>query len=315
MAEAKKILIVEDEPEMRTLLALELETEGYAVFQAQDGEEGLRMAKETRPDLIISDVLMPKVDGNQFLKNLRASDFGKEIPFIVLTARGMMRDYFEVAQVDGFIEKPFRPEDILKKVADILTHGRAAQGDGTENGPSGAARSPKDPSSKSKDEILIIQEMARERSGQTNTLPESEEKEAERTRALKKESIQPKLSVKKEVLILENDMNAFRELQKVFAEMGATLHLVSTAQECVDTANQTAMDLIILKNVFNKINAEDLADNLKSLPRFQKIPIIIYTSIGKAAEGVLPGGSKSSAFVLSLEGKEMIQKAKEILTT
>lgn len=108
--------MVEDEGEMRRMLVLELEVAGYEVFEAQDGEAGLRMAERVKPDLIIADVLMPNMDGNQMMKKLRASDFGRGIPFIVLTARGKMQDYFEVMEVDDFIEKPFERKDFLRRV-------------------------------------------------------------------------------------------------------------------------------------------------------------------------------------------------------
>jgi CheY-like chemotaxis protein len=125
----KKILVVEDEAEMRAMLAIELETSNYQVFQAADGEVALRLAEEVRPDLIISDVMMPKMDGNQFLKRLRATDFGSSIPFVVLTARGKMRDYFETVEVDGFVSKPFEPEELLQTVEKALGKG-AASGSG-----------------------------------------------------------------------------------------------------------------------------------------------------------------------------------------
>lgn len=119
----KKILIVEDEAEMRAMLTIELETSNYQVFQAADGEVALRLAEEVRPDLIISDVMMPKMDGNQFLKRLRATDFGRTVPFVVLTARGKMRDYFETVEVDAFVSKPFEAEELLQAVEKALEKG------------------------------------------------------------------------------------------------------------------------------------------------------------------------------------------------
>lgn len=124
----KKILVVEDEAEMRSMLAIELETSNYEVFQAADGEVGLRLAEEVRPDLIISDVMMPKMDGNQFLKRLRATEFGRRVPFIVLTARGKMRDYFETVEVDGFVAKPFEPEELLQSVEKAMNKGAVDRG-------------------------------------------------------------------------------------------------------------------------------------------------------------------------------------------
>ncbi len=145
----RKILIVEDEPEMRKLLTIELESAGYQVFLAGDGESGFKLAQEAMPDLIVCDIMLPKVDGNQLMKKLRGSSFGKDIPFIVLTARRKMRDYFETMAVDDFIEKPFKPEDLLAKIEKVL--GRPAKD------PAGTAKPA--PSAKAvKKKILILED-------------------------------------------------------------------------------------------------------------------------------------------------------------
>lgn len=155
----KKILVVEDEAEMRMMLALELETSGYEVFQAADGEAGFEMAREVKPDLVISDVMMPKMDGNQFMKKLRATDFGKEIPFVVLTARGKMRDYFETVEVDDFIEKPFEPDELLAKVERLLKQPKSrTQRDSTDRSVDKAADKPTNVTkSDDKKKILIVE--------------------------------------------------------------------------------------------------------------------------------------------------------------
>ncbi|MFA5089182.1 MAG: response regulator [Candidatus Omnitrophota bacterium] len=306
----KKILIVEDEPEMLKLLVLELETEGYQVYQAEDGEAGLRAAREFRPDVIISDVLMPRMDGNQFLKKLRESDFGKNIPFIVLTARGKMRDYFEVVQVDGFIEKPFKPEDVVTMIADVLCK-RMAQGGQVKEEADKKIQPVKQKSTEAKDEIIIIQEMTKERTGKDSLSPE------QATGGISlvpgKEPPRQKYLQRKKVLILENDMDAYYELQRIFGERGNALQVVSTPQECIEEANRVGPDLIILRDVFNKIDAEELANKLKTIPRFQKTPIIIYRNIGGKAETVSPAGGKTKTFVLNSEGKELFKKVNEIL--
>lgn len=137
----ERILVVEDEGNMRTMLALELESAGYQVFQAEDGEAGYQIAKGIKPDLIISDILMPQMDGNQLMKKLRESEFGKHIPFIVMTARGQMQDYFEMLEVDDFIAKPFEAEDLLTRVGRVLAKVRkkkqAMAGEGKEAGAGG----------------------------------------------------------------------------------------------------------------------------------------------------------------------------------
>lgn len=116
----EKILIVEDEATTRTLIAVQLEKAGYQVFQAEDGVAGYQLAKTVKPDLIISDILMPQMDGNELMKKLRESEFGKNVLFIVLSARTQMQDYFEMMKADGFISKPFQGEDLLAKVDKVL---------------------------------------------------------------------------------------------------------------------------------------------------------------------------------------------------
>lgn len=120
MSTRKKILIVDDEKDLCRLLESILESKGYDVFVAGNGEEGLRLAEEIFPDMVISDVLMPVMDGSQFLKKLRESYFGKKTRVLVLTARRKMRDYFEAMNVDGFIEKPFTTDEILACINEIF---------------------------------------------------------------------------------------------------------------------------------------------------------------------------------------------------
>jgi len=118
------ILIVEDEGTMRALLTKTLEEAGYLVLQAEDGDAGYQMAKTAKPDLIISDIIMPQMDGNQLMKKLRESPFGKNIPFMVVSARGQMKEYFEVMNADDFITKPYDSEDLLRRVSKVLAENR-----------------------------------------------------------------------------------------------------------------------------------------------------------------------------------------------
>ena len=81
----KKILIVEDEDGLRDIIASELEKEGVAVLHARDGQEGLELAFQEEPDLILLDILMPNVDGLTMLKKLRESKWGKDAKVMILT--------------------------------------------------------------------------------------------------------------------------------------------------------------------------------------------------------------------------------------
>jgi len=115
-----KILVIDDESGTRTMLAVELEKAGYSVFKADDGEVGLQVVRAAKPDLIICDVLMPNMDGNKFLKALREREYSRDIPVIIISARGQMKDYFMMMDVDDFIAKPFHSDDVLMRIGRIL---------------------------------------------------------------------------------------------------------------------------------------------------------------------------------------------------
>ena len=113
MDNPKKILIVEDEPDMQQMVQMRLEAAGYKVITANNGQEGLAKVNEELPDLIISDVLMPVMDGFTFYKELKAKKATEDIPVLILTARGKMEDSFKVMGADDFIAKPFNAQDFL----------------------------------------------------------------------------------------------------------------------------------------------------------------------------------------------------------
>lgn len=91
----KKILVVEDEQAYLTLLHDQLVKNGYEVIDAHDGEEGLKLAVDQRPDLILLDIVMPKVDGMKMLKSLRADEWGKNVPVFILTNVNESREMTE----------------------------------------------------------------------------------------------------------------------------------------------------------------------------------------------------------------------------
>lgn len=85
MAEARKILIVDDEKILMDLLSTKIKREGFVVIEAHDGEEGLQIALAEHPDLILMDIIMPKMDGITVMKKLRLDPWGKDVPVIILT--------------------------------------------------------------------------------------------------------------------------------------------------------------------------------------------------------------------------------------
>jgi len=118
----KRILVVDDEPHLVRSLTYILQKEGYNVFSASNGEEALNKVKESRPDLIFLDVMMPKKNGYEVCKEIKESPDLKDIYVIILTAKGQAADREQGADAgaDEFITKPFSPSEIISKVKKIL---------------------------------------------------------------------------------------------------------------------------------------------------------------------------------------------------
>lgn len=112
----KKILLVDDEPDVLKIVKARLESAGYSVVIATNGQEGLDSVIKECPDLVITDVLMPIMDGFTFYKKLKQNPNTTDIPVLVLTARGHMEDSFRVIGVDDFLSKPFEPSELLSKI-------------------------------------------------------------------------------------------------------------------------------------------------------------------------------------------------------
>ena len=122
MADSIKILVVDDEPDILDILKYTLEKEGYKVFTAGDGKEGIQVAEKENPNLIILDIMMPKMDGVEVCRNLRAKPTFDKTIITFLTARE--EDYSQIAALevggDDYITKPIRPRVFLTRVKALL---------------------------------------------------------------------------------------------------------------------------------------------------------------------------------------------------
>ena len=116
----KKILIVEDDPGIQMSLKDEFESEGYHVFAANDGEKGLKMIKEQKPDLIILDIMLPELDGYEVCKKLRRE--GDNTPIIMLTVKDKEIDKVLGLELgaDDYVTKPFSLRELLARVKSIF---------------------------------------------------------------------------------------------------------------------------------------------------------------------------------------------------
>ena len=122
----QRILIADDEPDIRLVLRTRLELEGFAVLEARDGAEAVRMAQSETPDLIVLDVMMPEMDGVEVCNRLRASFNTRNIPVIMLTARASRDDKMSglTKGANDYITKPFDLHELTQRVRNTLEWSR-----------------------------------------------------------------------------------------------------------------------------------------------------------------------------------------------
>lgn len=122
------ILLVDDEPGLREAVQAYLEDSGFSVQVASNAQEGWELLQQRTPDVLISDIMMPQVDGYQFLKQVREDPRFKSLPVVFLTARGMTSDRIQGynAGCDAYLSKPFDPEELVAIVGNLMGR-RAAQ--------------------------------------------------------------------------------------------------------------------------------------------------------------------------------------------
>lgn len=123
MPQQKIVLVVEDEETIRNMYKTSLTNNGYEVVTAADGEEGIKMAQEKKPDVILLDIMMPKIDGWTTLQDLKKDDATKDIPVVMLTNLGQDEDRSrgeEFGAVDYWVKADLTPMQINEKLKKII---------------------------------------------------------------------------------------------------------------------------------------------------------------------------------------------------
>ncbi|MBK7978414.1 MAG: response regulator [Ignavibacteriae bacterium] len=115
------ILIVDDNTDVRSYIKEQIEDE-YKIFEASNGEEGIIKAEAEIPDLIITDVMMPKIDGYQFCKEIRGNNKTSHIPIIMLTAKAALDDKIEGLEtgIDAYLTKPFSAKELIVRIKNLI---------------------------------------------------------------------------------------------------------------------------------------------------------------------------------------------------
>lgn len=116
------ILVVDDEKDLLDLIEYNLKKEGFAVLKAENGEEGIKIAKEHKPDLVLMDIMMPKMDGMEAVETMRADEDLKSIPIIFLTARSDEKTEVEGLDKGGddYITKPISTTKLISRIKAVM---------------------------------------------------------------------------------------------------------------------------------------------------------------------------------------------------
>lgn len=118
----KKILVVDDEPDIVSMLTMRLEASGYQVVASSDGNDGYKKAKSEKPDLIVLDLMLPGMDGYQVCRLLKFDENYRNIPIIMLTAKGQKedREWGQKVKADFYLTKPFESSVLLARIKELI---------------------------------------------------------------------------------------------------------------------------------------------------------------------------------------------------
>ena len=117
-----KIAMIDDEDDFCELMKIELESEGYEVCMVSDSDKGLQLVKDEQPDLILLDIMMPGLDGYDLLKLLKDDSTTRDIPVVMLTAKGMENEIQKALDfgADDYVQKPFHSGLLLKRIKTLV---------------------------------------------------------------------------------------------------------------------------------------------------------------------------------------------------
>ncbi len=117
---SKKILFADDDAHLVEILLLRFKAAGYETVDAYDGEEALLKMRAQKPDLVIMDITMPKMNGYTLVREMKDDEALKNIPVIVLSGKDTMQDIFQIEGVGTYMVKPFEFDELLAKVKEML---------------------------------------------------------------------------------------------------------------------------------------------------------------------------------------------------
>ena len=248
----EKILVVDDEEDILMMVEARLSASGYKIITAGDGNEGLQKATAEKPDLIISDVVMPKMDGFAFYKALKSDKNLCKIPVLILTARGKMEDSFRVMGVDDFITKPFDSHELINTVRAKLT--QSSQSVGISDLPKKA-----DPQPKKKEP---------EPAAQTPPVDNDQPKEGQIR-----------------VFVVSLSEKVSRIARKALNDEACHCLVADLGEDLIKQAEKYSPDICLLDVFVNQKPSTDVIIRMKKSRVLRKVTLLIYSYLDKDSLG------------------------------
>ncbi len=243
-----RVLVIEDNRDNLDLMVYLLRAFGHAVSSATDGEKGLALAMDERPDLIVCDLHIPRLDGFEVARRLKVDPALKRIPIVAVTALAMVgdRDKVLAAGFDGYITKPIEPEEFVRQLEAFLSGPTAAPkgGDGAPKAATAPARdlAPKDDSPPRRDKDRPV------------------------------------------VLVVDNVGGNVDLVESLLASAGINVLRAGTVDEALALARARRPDLIVSDLHLPKKNGYDFLAAVNADPALRSIPFVVLTSSFRADE-------------------------------
>ena len=282
----KKILIMEDEKILQDLLKKKLEKEGYDVLAVDDGEEGLKVVGNYMPDLLLLDIMMPKVDGFEVLEKIKKDEILSSIPVIIISNSGQpveIKRAISLGIADYIVKVDFDPDEVIGKVKKFFADPNYAQ-------------------TKKNSDVADVNKKEEE---------EEEEEEIIGEEVVKKE--ENKTGVR--VLLVEDDDFLRKICRTKLEREGFNVSVAINGKEALKKIIEGDPQIVLLDIILPIMDGFEVLKRAKEDPSKSSVPIIMLTNLGQESE-IEKGfklGAEDYIIKAHLTVGEIIEKVKEIL--
>lgn len=312
----RKILIIDDDPAFVATIRERLDYEGYELVVASDGDEGLDAVERERPDLVVLDVMMPKLNGYAFLKMLQSRHPGGKIAVIICSARGDVMDAVKSEGISGFLVKPFDPAELVAMVNVTFQLQEATR---ELRRPTASAAAPAQPPARPAPLPSPEPEPKRASKPTPPPLPEPEP-EPELEASPPEETSEPKAEAeappaKFSILIIDDEEDFVEGLKERLIFEGYDVHAAFNGQDGLDLTRKVRPNLILLDVMMPKIDGYMVCRLLKFDEKYQNIPIIMLTARSLDEDRDIGISSGADDYITKpLDFDQLLKKIRQLLT-